>query len=1297
MEEKIYLLYNFCYNSNFTNCFEIDNIKIGKITIDDIKVTDETECEKIMTELETGKFSLMDVNNKDLIIYMKWLSDSYPVTIKICPYYNDEKSLNNFANNDSLFSYLLSQLVLQKKTTHILLPIINFDINFNKLEHILKATPIYKELNDKIEFDEISNKLSVRIREHFQKSIILKEYLNKNKCNYKSLLFQIIHTLAVIQKEFPGFRHNNLTIENILIYNKKDKETFVYEYGNKKWKLLDIDFEIKIGNFEKSILPKYYGILNQRDTDVPYIDELNDYFDIHTFLNSLIETSHLNSENLLSNCDLETKKFLDKIIPPNLRGMKNNKFYLNKNVIIETPSKMLDDSYFSSFKDTNKQEVKESVEESIEDSVEEFNGKNNYLKRLIKVLPEKETKINRTQKIKKEEIGLELYKSLTKSDTDFKSMKGDNNFKSMKGDNNFKSMKGDNNFKSMKGGNDKSFENPYGPDDKPESFITHDTKKAEEINATKIEKKEPESFIPHDVKKVENINNPPKADTRTLKPWDKPAYNPNKKPAYNPDSKPPYKPAYNPDSKPPYKPAYNPDSNSNSDSDSRPPYKPAYNPDSRPPYKPAYNPDSKPPYKPAYNPDSKPPYKPAYNPDSKPPYKPAYNPDSKPPYKPKEPEVTIPEEKFESTKTMENIDFEKAPTDVPPGFIPLYDPNGSMISKMFPYSQVPMQPSINKYYNISLSDPLGNHSYINKIYEDVLPSEKTVYSFLTTKEREVIKKFIRNSILDKYDGEDFTIQGSKKSLLSWIKIYDVNPYSLQKNPYDNMPSGFLLYRSAYPIRYNSENRSLKATPTSIAINIRIYQLSMGATKCFTVEGLDCNNFDVWRDVEYYKWVDTIIKQKVSPNFINMLLYVFDTESKIGFDKLNAVKKEKDKLGFLEQKENNKKINKYALTIDDIAFGIMPSGMGLPNKIPISLLNKNYAEIKRKTTRSSGEEDRERLSEIKSEIEELKTKMGLEPVKKPESKIDLTVNDSKLLIVLTEAPNTNIIKWNSKVYQSYGSVQKMIATGYHNPNVWRSILFQLIYACSVLQKNNIYFDTFSLENNIFIKDVQTDGTGKSCWVYKINNIDYYVPNYGYLLVIDSNYADIKDYKKTDLMKFKIYGNIYKDINSGLTNFNNLLQPKLLSILENTGNSFVHENGNQLDDTIKTLISNIHNSIQVNSNFIDAIPLHFKEYVHNKVGTLLSKFEKENFSLFNKPSYVDGSLMIRQRRFDEYEWVIYLGTEGNKKKILTRSKEIINRTKEKDSLIEDLVFPSTLYSYFEKILPEEINIIETYSFT
>ena len=70
MEEKIYLLYDFC-NNNFNNCFEVDNIKLGKIKLDDIKITDENESNELLKELDNGKLSVICVNTTDLIIYLK--------------------------------------------------------------------------------------------------------------------------------------------------------------------------------------------------------------------------------------------------------------------------------------------------------------------------------------------------------------------------------------------------------------------------------------------------------------------------------------------------------------------------------------------------------------------------------------------------------------------------------------------------------------------------------------------------------------------------------------------------------------------------------------------------------------------------------------------------------------------------------------------------------------------------------------------------------------------------------------------------------------------------------------------------------------------------------------------------------------------------------------------------------------------------------------------------------------------------------------------------------------------------
>jgi len=1205
MEEKINLLYNFLYNDSFNDCFNIDKITLGKINMNDIKIVNEIEAMEILKEIVNSKLSFLNFNNEDNIILLKRFSDTFPVTVKIGTYIDDTNNLSSPSNNDALFSYLLSSLVINKHTSHILLPIVNFDIKYEKIEPLLKNLPIYKSINDKVEFNEIKNIFSVRIREHFFQSKNLKEYLKENKCDFRQLIFQVIHTLAIIQKEFPGFRHNNLSMENIIIYlKKKDVSKNTYIFGNYKWVIPDIGFDIKITNFEKATLPKYYGIKNQRDTDIPFINELNPYFDLHTFMSSLVS-------NFLSDCDLETKKFVDKILPFKLRGM----YYLNKNETLFKPSDLLKDSYFNKYKQNNKEESETNKEPLGTNKESETNEEELGTNEEVKLL--ESNKYLNKKKLGKITLDTENYNMLFKSKP-----------------------------RQTGSGENKEFEMPL---DKPESFKTNDEKK------------------------VENINNPPK-------PEDKKSYNPDKKP-YNPDKKPynPDKKPYNPDGPKPWEPGH-------------PKYDPNYKPSGPKPWEPGH-PKYDPNYKPSYKPENKQNYKPENKPESESndensrpkkeenvrkikeyedeninrvqqkPHKFEYKPEKtpwsepiketpKPPFKPREepPKIIYPSENFNENKKYDSLD-EKP--DIPPGIIPLYDPDGMVMSQMMPYGRVAAQP-INKIYNISLSDPLGNHSVINKIYEDVLPSDKTVYTFITLKEREVIKKFLRNSILDKYDGEEFSIQGGKQSLLSWIKIYDINPYSKTTNPYQDLPYGFLLYRSAYPIKYNKENGAIKATPTSIGINIRIYQMSEGASIFNLInKPTECEYFDVWRDIIYYREIDKIIKEKVSPNFINMLLYVFDNDSDAGFNKVQIIKETTERNNQNLQKINNEKINEL----------LKDAAKDLPVKPSMNRTEAHFDFLKNIPMKNNA-----------PNYNPLNVNLNLNKLTNPIKKV---------LIALTESPNNNIIRWNSKIYQSYGTVNKMTATGYHNPNVWRSILFQLVHACGILEKRGIYINNFNLEDNIYIKDVPTDNTGNSCWIYKVDNIEYFVPNYGYLLTVDSKYADIKDLTINEL-QFKIYGTIYKQ-NMSKNNFGNLVKEALKATMQK--DKFTINNANDIDDDVNKLIIKIRSELDINTNILAVLPKCFPELFNNKIGKTITQLEKQNFNIFSKPNYVEGSLMIRQKRFDDYEWVIYRGiSDKNKRKIIYKD--------EKDNFIETDVFSSSLFSYSEQIRPEEITIIETY---
>jgi hypothetical protein len=99
--------------------------------------------------------------------------------------------------------------------------------------------------------------------------------------------------------------------------------------------------------------------------------------------------------------------------------------------------------------------------------------------------------------------------------------------------------------------------------------------------------------------------------------------------------------------------------------------------------------------------------------------------------------------------------------------------------------------------------------------------------------------------------------------------------------------------------------------------------------------------------------------------------------------------------------------------------------------------------------------------------------------------------------------------------------------------------------------------------------------------------------------------------------------------------------------------------------------------------------FKMFVNSKVGKILTKLEKENLNLFGKPEYRTYAIMVRQLRYDEYDWVIYVETksdEPKKKTIICKNNGKIEKTD---------VFQSCLYSYPENILPEDKTIIETYT--
>jgi hypothetical protein len=308
--------------------------------------------------------------------------------------------------------------------------------------------------------------------------------------------------------------------------------------------------------------------------------------------------------------------------------------------------------------------------------------------------------------------------------------------------------------------------------------------------------------------------------------------------------------------------------------------------------------------------------------------------------------------------------------------------------------------------------------------------------------------------------------------------------------------------------------------------------------------------------------------------------------------------------------------------------------------------------------------------------------------------DLTQDSKKTLILLTEAPTTGILKWASSDYEAFGTVRKMVATGYHSDDVWKSILFQMVYIFAVLQENQIYIPNISLERNFFIKDIFSDSNAIGSWIYRINNVDYYIPNYGYILQFDSSYGDPTDEEK-NREDYKIYSNMFED---RIDITKKVMEQFKSFMIASNFMSAISKNAKISEGTFD-LIRKIRDKTTSSIKDLFSSEL-FIDFVHNSAGTLLLKSEKENINTMTRPNFNNSKLMICETRNQEYKWVVCLGDAPSsfKKKIITK-----NDNNNNNIIIE--VFNSSLFGYpeSERVLPDsskqfkydDNHIYETYT--
>lgn len=583
------------------------------------------------------------------------------------------------------------------------------------------------------------------------------------------------------------------------------------------------------------------------------------------------------------------------------------------------------------------------------------------------------------------------------------------------------------------------------------------------------------------------------------------------------------------------------------------------------------------------------------------------------------------------------------PYNYPPQWYNQYSGYGAPAA----FGSSPFAMPVIKNYSINVTGPLDDHMKLNTIIEDVLPSKQFSNSYNTVGERKNIHSFVRSTFIKQGDGEDIKIHGggSSDSLMSYLKFLELNPYNTDHfttNPYKSLPDGILIYRSCYPIRYERYGSTTQCAPNSIGMNLRIYKMLYEEYDATKLDQASKINFDLWREVFYYEYVrEQIIKRKECPNFAMLYGYFICENCNIDFNKLSFIKK-----------------------------GKTPPAQATYNYLVPPPLDQNY--------------------------------FGVQPNAKPQYlEKNPKAYSGRCLIALTEAPTNNLISWASKTYNVEGVVRRTVNTGFHSAEIWFSVIFQMMAALYTMQLHNIVLSSFTIEDNVYIKDIALHNNITNYWKYVIDGIEYYIPNYGYLVMIDSNFKDVQEKQGVecaDDKRYKIYSRFIKaykecDLKSmSYSAFKRAVDP------DNFSNSATNYGLVKPDEEVLKVLGNMKNDNNIDKNIGYYFSRYMTMFMNNRVGTILKETEAKNVRRDDAKPFKKGQIVINEYQHDTYKFVIFLSNQNGTAKILTKEDGT-------DDIIEKNVAIGTLFNYAinETIVQNykadeanlsEDNLLETY---
>lgn len=179
------------------------------------------------------------------------------------------------------------------------------------------------------------------------------QFLQEHPCerDLKSILFQVIFTIAVWQREIKHFRHNDLKTDNVLLFKRPRKKDITYTLNGVYWRIPSNTPLVKIADFDYANAP---GEIENPKVGTKWAlnfgcgNRGSKVYDLHLFLNSIYTHRDLLPASI--------KKWIEKQLPVVTRGpsTKAVKFSRLRNPlhwerIINSPENLLQSPFFGEF------------------------------------------------------------------------------------------------------------------------------------------------------------------------------------------------------------------------------------------------------------------------------------------------------------------------------------------------------------------------------------------------------------------------------------------------------------------------------------------------------------------------------------------------------------------------------------------------------------------------------------------------------------------------------------------------------------------------------------------------------------------------------------------------------------------------------------------------------------------------------------------------------------------------------------------------------------------------------------